>query len=289
MNWIRVLTIIALPWLLVGCGDQSKQQAADQLQDSTAITSSITESQTNAELIVKLDQTTLDLTEQLHISVQTRWQEGVSVELIVPDWDTTDWTLDTTTAGPIVYDGSHFTQRHEFIVEPFLSGSYTVPSFGIRSESESAGKRIARLQPVDVTVASVLEEADTGELEPAFGFAALPETVEDSSPTLGVWIGLGVTMLACGVIVLLNAQRKEQSDEILDPFAMIDVVAKANQLNEEDLGEFHRALVQLSNHHTTVTPIAEEIERMRFSGNTVDHQHVQAAAKRAKQICEAGS
>lgn len=289
MNGFRVLAIVATTCLLIGCDDQLQNQATDQLQDSTAIKSSIAEAQTNAELTVELDRTELDLTQQLTVSVQTRWQDGVSVELIVPDWDETKWTQNTSTAGPIEFDGSRFTQQFEFTLEPFLSGPYTVPSFGIRSESQTAGKRIARLQPIDVAVVSVLDETDNGELEPAYGFSALPQTEQDSNRSLGIWIGLGVTMLSCGYIVLLNAQRKEELEEQIDPHAMLAVVAKADHLNDEDLGGFHRALVQLSIHHTTVTPIAEEIERMRFSGNAVDYQNIRTAAIRAKQICEAGS
>lgn len=264
----------------LGCNEQSISQA----DESPATRSTITESQTGASLAVELDQTEIDLAGVVQVSAQIAWSDGVHVQLIEPDWEEAGWSRYTSTPGSIIYDGNHYTQDFHYTLEPFLSGTYQIPSFGIRAESEEAGKRIARLQPIEVSVLSVLEESDSSELEPALGFAE-PTTLNDDKNTLGIWIGLGVAMLSCFVIVLLRSQEHDEGDHDLDPEAMLTAASSAKTLSDAELGGFHRALIQLSKDHAGIEPIAREIELVRFSGSVVDHQRVQSAASRALQIC----
>lgn len=274
-----LLMVFALCTL--GCNEQSVAQA----DESPATRSTITESQTGASLAVELDQTEIDLAGVVQVSAQIAWSDGVHVQLIEPDWEEAGWSGFTTTPGSIVYDGTHYSQEFNYTLEPFLSGTYQIPSFGIRAESEEAGKRIARLQPIEVSVLSVLEESDSSELEPALGFAEPTSLDDDSNNTLGIWIGLGVTMFSCFAIVLLRSQEHDEGNHDLDPEAMLTAASSAKTLSDAELGGFHRALIQLSKDHAGIEPIAREIELVRFSGSVVDHQRVQSAASRALQIC----
>lgn len=278
---LRLCVLLCGVLIAPGC----KEHRVTHVPESPATRSTITESQTGASLAVELDKTEIDLAGIVQVNAQIKWRSGVHVELIEPDWEEAGWSSFTSTPGSIVFNGTHYSQDFVYTLEPFLSGEYEVPSFGIRAESEEAGKRIARLQPIEVSVLSVLDESDSSELESALGFAEPVPVEDDSKNTLGIWIGLGVAMFSCLAIVLLRSSEHDEGDHGLDPHAMISAASSAKSLSETELGGFHRALIQLSKNHAAIEPIAREIELVRFSGSIVDHQRIQSAASRALQIC----
>lgn len=263
------------------CDSSSPNETTDS---QPATRSTITESQTGASLEIELDQTEIDLAGTVQVIAKTAWSDGVQVELIEPDWDEAGWASHTRTPGTVRFDGTRYSQEFSYTLEPFLSGEYLIPSFGIRAQSDQAGRRIARLQPIDVTVHSVLDESDSEELAPALGFAQ-PMSEPDQNNSAGIWIGLGVTALSLIIIAVLRVQSHEQHDEELDPEAMITAASSASQLTDSELSGLYRAVVQLSDEHAALKPIAQEIEHARFSGSAIDHIRIRTAATRAAQIC----
>lgn len=284
MSLYRVFILGVMVFTFIGCADRSENAAVEEAD----LVSEITEPMTGARLIVEVADAEIDLTGVVSVRVVMEWGDGVSVELIEPDWEGTGWSGVTERVGEVVFDGVEYSRVVEFGLEPFLGGEYVVPSIGIRANSDEAGRRIARLQPIEIVVTSVLGERDGAELDPAVGLAALDAVDVERGFNWGIWGGLGVALVAGVVVVLLRGRGSEGGLESIEPEAVLVVAASSAELSEADLGVLHRALVVLSGEHTELGSISHEIERARFSGETVDHRRVQSAAVRAAEICGVG-
>lgn len=284
MNWVRVIVLGLILLLIVGCGDDVAVEAGED----AGFVSEIREPMTGSVLRVEVDETSVELTDRVVVRAALSWTEGVHVELIEPDWAGFGWHGVVAEPGAIRFDGVGFRQETVFLLEPFLGGDYEVPSIGIRASSEDAGKRIARLDPVAVEVTSVLGESDGVELSPAIGLASMERNEEDNRMNLGVWIGLGVTLVSI-VTVLLLTRHDEDVEEVVDPETVLMVASQTEVLSPDDLGALHRAMIELGREHEGIRVISHEVERARFSGGAVDHGEIQSAAKRAVEICGLGA
>ncbi len=284
MNWVRVIVLGLISLLIVGCGDDVAVAAGED----AGFVSEIREPMTGSVLRVEVDETSVELTDRVVVRAALSWSEGVHVELIEPDWAGFGWHGVVVEPGAIRFDGVGFRQETVFLLEPFLGGDYEVPSIGIRASSEDAGKRIARLDPVAVEVTSVLGESDGVELSPAIGLASMEQVEDESGMNLGVWIGLGVTLVSI-VTVLMLTRHDEDVVEVVGPETVLMVASQTEVLSSDDLGALHRAMVELGREHEGIRVISHEVERARFSGGAVDHGEIQSAAKRAVEICGLGA
>jgi len=284
MNWARAIVLGLISLLIVGCGDDVAVAAGED----AGFVSEIREPMTGSVLRVEVDETSVELTDRVVVRAALSWSEGVHVELIEPDWAGFGWHGVVVEPGAIRFDGVGFRQETVFLLEPFLGGDYEVPSIGIRASSEDVGKRIARLDPVAVEVTSVLGESDGVELSPAIGLASMEQVEDESGMNLGVWIGLGVTLVSI-VTVLMLTRHDEDVEEVVDPETVLMVASQTEVLSSDDLGALHRAMVELGREHEGIRVISHEVERARFSGGAVDHGKIQSAAKRAVEICGLGA
>jgi len=281
MKAYRLLILGLIALLLFGC----KEDSGTLADDEAGSVSEIIESMTGARLRVEVAETQVDLTGVVPVRVTMLWGEGVSVELIEPDWIGAGWAYVTQRGGEIRFDGTEYSQVIDFELEPFLGGEYEVPSIGIRADSDEAGRRIARLSPIGIVVASVLNEADGRDLEPAVGLAEMVAASDVQRINWGLWIGLGIAIVSGLVILWLRVRRSEDRHESIDPKTLLVIAADAEELSDVDLGALHKALVVLSKDHGQLRSISHEIERERFSGSAVNHQRVQSAARRAVEVC----
>ena len=284
MSFLRVCILGFIGALLLGCGGDAEVESVD-VPDSV---SEITEPMTGARLVVEVADTEIDLTGVISVRVVMEWGDGVSVELIEPNWEDAGWSGVTERGGEIVFDGVVFSRVVSFELEPFLGGEYLVPSIGIRADSDEEGRRIARLQPIEVVVTSVLEEGDGAELDPAAGLASLNAATDERGFNWGIWGGLGVAVVAGIVVLWLWGREDKEGFDSIESEAVLAIAASSEELSETDLGALHRALEVLREKHTELGSISHEIERARFSGGSVDHRRVQLAAIRAAEICGVG-
>lgn len=286
MKLYQVLMLGLIAFLLCGCSKTDETVPAHEAK----LISEITESMTKAKLRVEIADPQIDLTELVAVRVTMIWNESVAIELIEPDWIQAGWAYVTQRTGEIQFDGAAYSQTIDFELEPFLSGEYAVPSIGIRAKSKTAGRRIARLSPVTIIVASALEEGDTQDLDPAVGLAKMAAVDDDEAGVNWVflvvfWGGLGAAFTSSLVIVWLRMRGTGNEPESMDPEAMLVAAASAKKLSEDDLRALHQAILMLSNTHGSLRSISHEIEQERFSGDAIDHQRVQSAAKRAANVC----
>lgn len=283
MNALRILIasgfLLALP--LSGCRGTSPE---GDVQES-ALESTIVEPRTGAELMVMLDQDSIELTESLTIRALLQWDDGVRVELIQPNWEELGWTLEAERKGEVTFDGERFVREDVFVASPFLGGEYLVDGFGIRAGTAEIGKRIARLAPIEVRVDSVLSEDDGTELEGEVLLAGMPQeqTTDDHAGIIAIIAGAFVVIGGLAVWYI----RRIHDDEVdgIDPASVLMIAAHAERLNDEDIGSLHRALIELKGQYAGLGVIAREVESARFCGEQIDTAAVRDAARRAIEIC----
>lgn len=278
---ILIASGMLLAMLLSGCGGTSPE---GRVQES-ALESTIVEPRTGAKLMVMLDQDSIQLTETLTIRALLQWDDGVRVELIQPNWEELGWTLESERGGAVTFDGERFVREDVFVASPFLGGEYLVDGFGIRAGTAEIGKRIARLAPIEVLVESVLSENDGSELEGEVLLAEMPQeqTTDDHAGVIAIIAGAFV-VIGCLAVWYIRRTHEDEVDG-MDPASVLLIAAHAEQLNDEDIGRLHRALIELNAQYAGIGVIAREVESARFCGHTVDAAAVRDAARRAVEIC----
>ncbi len=276
--WALILVLLA--GLLCGCS--AKENAGSD--DGAAVELQIVEPKTGAGLWVSVDRDSIELVEALTVRATMRWVDGVWVELIEPDWEGLGWSVESMRPGVVIFTGEGYERVDEFVVSPYLSGTYVVDGFGIRATSAEAGKRIARLAALEVTVESVLNESDGSEIEGSATLAALTaEEKADGTALIALIAGLCVLV---GIGGVTYARRSaDAGDSSMDAESVVMVSAAAERLSDDDVGQLHRALVVLGSEHAGISEIAQEIELVRFSGQEIDHSRIRDAAHRAARIC----
>jgi hypothetical protein len=281
LKWILVCVLIGSVLMMSGC---TARETGNDQQDS-ALEASIVEPRTGAELSVTLDQDSIELTELLTVRAELRWEDGVRVELIEPDWGELGWTLESSRPGVVWFDGERFVREDVFMISPFLGGEYRIDGLGIRAGTAEIGKRIARLAPIEIVVSSVLSEDDGDVLEGEATLAAMPveDTTREHSALIAIIAG-GCVMIGIAALLYWHRTQEDEPGEI-DPASVLMVAAHAEKLNEDDLGRLHRALIELKGQHSGLECIANEVEVARFSGAVVDSDAIQDAARRAAQVC----
>ncbi|MFK7758512.1 MAG: hypothetical protein AB8C13_01050 [Phycisphaerales bacterium] len=302
--WVTLLLSVVL-W---GCG--SEGVVGDQVD--VELFSEIMEPRTGASLKLSVNSYEIETTEQLIVRAQTRWVSGVEIELIEPAWAESGWTLRERVENEVVFDGSGYSKAVEYVLDPYLSGSYILPSFGVRASNLEHGKRIARLNEIPVRVLSVLEEDDSSVLAAPVGFAALPLEADDHSRQRIALIFFGAGLCMLGITALLYYFRADEGGhESLEPRVVIGAIANSDQISEADAGAFHRAVEDLlcagddrsiddatgldtglsgsEIDREVLKSISKDIEGIRFSGSGLDADRVRAAAQRVRGMLEAGS
>lgn len=282
MSSIRALNLVAVLLLFVAMGCQ--QSETNGSASAPAQVSEITDPQTGATLVVEISQSKMDLTESLQITMKTAWKPGVKVELITPNWSEAGWDYTELNTSEITFDGSSFTQTHQTQLSAFLDGQYIIPSIGIRSETQDAGRRIARLQEIPITVTSMLDTQDDGTLDSSVGFLEPPETEPASS---NAWIialgGFGV-LIIISAIVIHRRMHSTADIEARDPSETLSRIARSASSSDEVLCELHQALLDLNLKTPDFQRLTESVEATRYSNAQTDAQWVQSTAKQALKL-----
>lgn len=283
-----VVSALLVPAFLSGCRNNADATSQSDQLGAQGHSSEITEPMTGVHLRVSVEDTEVDLAGVVNVRAELRWPDGVTAELIVPDWEEAGWGGSNANFGSIVFDGSQYSQVAAIDLEPFLDGIYEIPALGIRASTPATGRRIARLQPIEVVVSSALAESDDRTLDPMAGLAEPVELPQRSSPSWLLPIGISAAIVSACILLMIRMRRKDPEAQHIVPEAIIADTAASTQLSDHQLGLYHRALVDLSTDHPSLCSVAQEVERVRFSGNEIDHRRIQSSARHALETCGIG-
>ena len=279
---------LCIPMFFCGCHDSTEAPSQSEQLSTQGHISEISEPMTGVQLRVGVEDTEVDLADAVHVRAELQWPDGVTAELIVPNWEVAGWDGSRTEIGPIAFDGTQYSQMTIIEIEPFLDGVYEIPSLGIRASTPTIGRRIARLQPIEIVVTSALSENDNQTLDPLIGLALPAEQPQETDPSWLLLAGIATVIVSVCILIVTRMRGKDSETEPLMPESIIADTAASSQISADELGLYHRALIDLSAEHPALSSIAQEVERVRFSGNEIDHQRIQTSARHAIDTCGIG-
>lgn len=261
-------------------------------QDRTVSTdpgyeSSIHDTPTDVHATLILDTTELDPAQSLSATLTITYPQGVTIEPIEPIDDESDLTLADRTESAITFDGQRFSRTINLTYEPYLPGVFELAPFGARIDRPDQPRRVIRLAPIEVTVTSVLDESDDGQLEAASGTYLPPEPDHTRTETALILaaISMGIACLAI-VLFLRRSGAPSSPDQDPDPESTIRRALRSHELDEPRIVEIHNALAQLAKRRAGVVPLLADLERARFGSVPNRDDAIRRAASRAVDFRE---
>ena len=213
------------------------------------------------EVVLRLDRTEITTAEWVLVEVAVLAAEGLTVHLPTAQQAAAGGltVARTHTMAPALQEDALVRRVRRFEMQPFLPGDYQVPGLAVAVAGED-GKTAAtiRTEPVDLTVTSVLAEAE----EPP----RLQEVAEPMAapPRMGRTLLLAVLGIAAAgvaaalvVVVRQRAARKAARSAIVPPHEA--ALRALRELAADDL--LHRDLLAF---HTAVAAVVRRYLEQRF-------------------------
>jgi hypothetical protein len=275
------LVLLATTLTLGACGEQAEETGTE------AFVSTIHDAPTNVDVALTLDRTELDPAGLLRATLTITYPRGVSVQPIEPLHDDSELTLSDRTESTITFDGDRFSRTIDLTYEPYLPGTFELASFGARIDQPDQPRRVVRLAPIEINVASVLDESDDGSLEAAAG-TYLPPEPDHANIERALIIAAIVMGVGCIGIILIIRRLGSPSAKIApkDPETRIREVLRSGSLDEPEIVAIHNALAELARRRAGVAPLLADVERARFGSVPNRDDVIRRAASRAVDFRE---
>lgn len=286
---IRILCLILISLFITGCSRDTVSVPTDGIETQA------TDPQSGAEIRVHIADDDIEIADQLTVTVVIEWPDSVSLWPIEPNWDATGWTLIHRSQQPTSTTQSGFLTSISYLIEPFLPGSYAVPSFSVSILPDSEPADIASSTyelesiPLSVQVQSVLETQEFGDLEPANGYldprAVLSENHEASS-LLFVIALLFIVAVVMIYWVKRSITSKSESEESV--FFLLEKIAEDSSGSKADSYNtlyqiFDRLDLQLQQ-TSEIRSLIERCEHARFSMHPVNDLDPRTIARHTLEL-----
>lgn len=212
-----LLTTLLTLSLSFGCSNRNSESPAAHIEHTNE------EPTTSTQLSMRVDSDRMGLADRVWVETTWSWVDGTGVLIVSPDWESSNWTLIDTIEVPVSRSGDRYSASHRALIEPFLPGSYLIPSPVLHIESESNDEPFElTVEAFTIEVEGVLPEQDVGELNP---IAELTPAAQDDQPSNQRWIWwvAGAGLLALSVLVLvLRSSSIEKQDTIFQQLSRIE-------------------------------------------------------------------
>ena len=233
----RRVPVLLLALLCLSCGPgQERKQATDKPADR-----SFSKRYERGPLLLdlKLDRKEITIAERVTLSLEATVDEGTQVGFpavgdIVKDFGLVDFS----TTEPKLLSGGKVLIRRDYVLEPVLSGDYTIPALTVRFADHQL-----ETEPVTVTVRSILPE-DRKNL-------AIKDIVGPQSPPrswIGWVLGGGAVLLACaaaaGAFLYVRRRRGTRARAAIVPaheiaFAALEKLVGEHLVEKGECKEFY--------------------------------------------------
>lgn len=259
--------------MLVGCS------RPDSASRSEGIDTQVIDQSTGTELRTHIERDQIGIADRVQINVQLEWTSPASTKLIEPQWSESEWELIESFYEPVQSNEGSFVLAASFVLEPFLAGEYATPVFTaeILSQPDSPAHTLESM-PTPIRVLSVLDEQDSGELDPPNSFVdpTLDSSTETQS-TLAIFIVIGVLALGIGLVLWHRLRTAKPMSPLASVYEQIEQVASGeNHSILQGYDTLYHAFCRLDYRLQQTSEIGnfiQECERARFSGvdsNTLD-------------------
>tara|TARA_R110002073_G_scaffold239285_1_gene400788 strand:+ start:333523 stop:334410 length:888 start_codon:yes stop_codon:yes gene_type:complete len=267
MKWYSLLSTIIFGGLLLlaGCIRQ------DSFVNYDGFTTESTDTNTGVVIRVHIPTDTITIADRITLDVNFQWAPPANPVLVSPNFDELDWTLiDTSTATPKLDNGKYSTQI-SYTLEPFLAGEYIIPPIVLDIFSNDDSKEYQlQSSPMTVTVLSVIDPADTGEISTPYDFmdASVLQTQESHSFVVPAFV-TGMILFACMLILWIKYRNKPEQTTPLSAQILLNQVAHEEYDNPvQGYSRLHQALMLLDSqlHGTSeIHSFVQVCERAQFS------------------------
>jgi len=201
-------TVLALGLLLAGCAKQASDTTEDTTEDQ-----GILKEQTRGPVTIRLrlDHREITIAQRLNLSLEVDADETYEIKLPkVGDKLQQFGIANYSTSPPELIDNDKVRTIRSYILEPFLSGKYTIPSMQVtfkkKGDPADPWHKI-QTEEVTVTVKSLLpQEAAELDIEDICGPLNLPEPVL----TLSWWLFAIILLVVVGIFLVFRAIKKRR-------------------------------------------------------------------------------
>lgn len=263
MRWIvSILLLLAL-------GACAESSAPDDAREPTAAAQNADGS---VVLRVFTNRDELTTVEQLRVVTELSRTKGSNAEIEATDWESAGWTLVSQTHTPESLRDSVLVSTQTTVLEPFLDGEYSLPSI-----IASAGDWKIATDPISITVNSVLDPADLGEIVVTTELLP-PSELQKRSWTPFVLIAVGVGLIFASAVFLLTARPQQ-----IEPSAreQLEMIAEGKIDNEhEALAIVHRIIDTLGV-DDRLRDVLDACDRARYTGSLVQPGTAKTLASQA--------
>lgn len=208
-TWTLILVLCCV--LIGACADPSPTP-------DTGVTRTVSDDVSGVTLVTRIEMDEIILADRIWVVDTVSWS-GEHVPAFEPrDWEETDWTLiDQTESVPELRNSKYHLERRT-LIEPFLPGTYTIPSCVISVVSdEGTDSVVVQNESIEVDVLGVLSDQDSGELNAIPDTGAPPTNEQDKSPALIIVLGsIALVSISILVVILKPRGHRGKSDSALD-------------------------------------------------------------------------
>ena len=167
-----------------------------------------------ATLFLDIDRKEITVAERLNLKITMVVDEAYEVNLPGFGEKLEQFGIvDYRTTQPELTEDNRKEVSRSYVLEPFLSGEYIIPSMEVsfwNKQEEEAGAHQIETPEATVTVRSLLpedlEEIKLNEIKPPVSFPR--------SYALWIWLGIGLAVVAAIVVVVITIQRRRKGEEV---------------------------------------------------------------------------
>lgn len=261
---IRLCLMILVACVLAGCNRDAPAPTSD------GIVTEVSDPETGVTVRTHIETDEIGIADRLRVEVRVEWTSPSSATLNEPDWADTQWTRIDGTIQPVELSDDGFVLVGEFLLEPFLAGTYEIPAFEvlITPDSDSPTRTLLSMT-IPVQVLSVLDTEDAGVLEPASGFLD-PSTPNDiqSKSKYGVF-GIATVVFVVSAYIIWRLTRSAEPSTRRSAYELFNHVANGSDDTEaEAFDTLYQAFTLLDprlQQTSEIQSMIQQCEQARFS------------------------
>jgi len=214
-SWLRAFFVFMLVALIVSAFSCSKEETTGTPGEEEETGIHETVDRGPATLFLDIERKEITVAERLNLKITMVVDEDYEVKLPGFGEKLEQFGIvDYRTTQPELTEDNRKEVSRSYVLEPFLSGEYIIPSMEVsfwNKQEEEAGAHQIETPEATVTVRSLLpedlEEVKLNEIKPPVPFPR--------SFSLWIWLGIGSALVVAGIaVVVILIRRRRKVEEV---------------------------------------------------------------------------
>ncbi len=238
--------LLLVPFIVFACSDKTQQ--GRQIEEDFALQRRYERGP--LELTLRVTRTEITIAEKLALILEAN--VDAEYELQFPSFGeqlSQFAIVDYTSPAARLLADERLLYQRRFVLEPFLSGEYTIPSMVVYFGKQGEEKHQITTEEITITVTSLLPE-DKQELsiEDIVGLVALPRT-----RLVWPWVTAVAVVAGMGAYLLLRRKQKRVSEIVTPPheiaFKEFAELLAEKLLDKRQVKQFYRRMSEILRHY----------------------------------------